>query len=447
MTHIFRASFYAALYAALGLLAIFSSPLTIARADTPIPSALLEEGHYQAILGDCAACHTAPGRPDYSGGLPFELPIGTIYSTNISPDPVHGIGRYSEAEFARAVRLGVRKDGSTLYPAMPYPSYARLSDADIHALYVYFQHGVAPQAIAPPENKIKWPLSMRWPLRVWRWLFAPSIRYAQQRTNSQFTDPTLARGAYLVEGPGHCGACHTPRGIALNEKAQTAQDGPLFLSGGGVVEQWVVPSLRQENRTGLGRWSEQDIVDFLRTGRARPGASFGGMTPVVIHSTYAFTDNDLHAIARYLRTLSPARPEAPWVYDPSTADALRRGDVTQPGAQTYLDRCAACHRSDGAGYGTVFPPLAGNPVVMTDNPTSLIHIILAGETMHPLPTAPSAFTMPAFDDALSDKEVAELVSFIRHSWGNHSSSVSAGEVRRLRQHLAHPTTSPALPKN
>ncbi len=434
----------------LGLLGIMAATLPAQTAqadDAPLPAGLIEEGHYQAILGDCAACHTQPGRPAYSGGMPFKLPIGTIYSTNISPDPVHGIGRYTEAEFARAVQLGIRKDGSALYPAMPYPSYARLSKADIHALYVYFQRGVTPQPVDPPANGIIWPLSMRWPLHIWRWLFSPSIQSAQHRTNNQFSDPVLARGAYLVEGPGHCGACHSPRSIALNEKAQTAKDGPLFLSGGGVVEQWVVPSIRQENRTGLGRWSEQDIVDFLRTGRARTGASFGGMTPVIVHSAHAFKDDDLHAIARYLMLLAPARKETPWVYDPSTADMLRRADMSQPGAQTYMDRCAACHRTDGAGYGTVFPPLAGNPVVMTDDATSLIHIVLAGDNTHALHTSPSAFTMPGFANTLSDKEVADVVSFIRKSWGNNNKGVKEGAVRRIRHSMPQPATPEQLPKN
>lgn len=438
------------LMAGLGLLGLAGAALptrTAQAADAPLPAGLIEEGHYQAILGDCAACHSQPGRPPYSGGMPFKLPIGTIYSTNISPDPVHGIGRYTEAEFARAVQLGIRKDGSALYPAMPYPSYARLSKADIHALYVYFQRGVTPQPVDPPANGIIWPLSMRWPLHIWRWLFSPSIQSAQHSTNNQFSDPVLARGAYLVEGPGHCGACHSPRSIALNEKAQTAKDGPLFLSGGGVVEQWVVPSLRQENRTGLGRWSEQDIVDFLRTGRARTGASFGGMSPVIVHSAHAFKDDDLHAIARYLMQLAPARKETPWVYDPTTAETLRHADLSQPGAQIYVDRCAACHRTDGAGYGSVFPPLAGNPVVMTDDATSLIHIILAGDSTHALHTTPSAFAMPSFADTLSDKEIADVVSFIRQSWGNNNKGVKEGAVRRIRKNLPQLETPAQLPKN
>ncbi|MXV45262.1 c-type cytochrome [Saccharibacter sp. 17.LH.SD] len=413
-----------------------------------IPSSLIEQGHYQAVLGDCMACHSAPGRPTYSGGFPFPLPIGTIYSTNITPDPEHGIGTYSEADFARAVRQGIRKDGSTLYPAMPFPSYARLSDADIHALYVYFHNGVKPQAIAPPENKIMWPLSMRWPLIIWRWLFAPNVQKAQQRTAAEFSDPVLARGAYLVEGAGHCGACHTPRGITMAEKAQTAQDGNAFLAGGSVVEGWFIPSLRQENRTGLGRWSEQDIVDFLKTGRAPTGASFGGMTPVVEHSTHGYSDSDLHAIARFLHQLTPADPhEQPWQYSPQTASALQHADLSARGAQVYIDRCAACHRTDGHGYGTVFPPLAGNPVVMTADPSSVVHIVQSGATIQPLPTSVSAFTMPSFGKTLSDREIADVVSFIRQAWGNQAAPVSEQKVKQLRETMPESTPPSKLPKN
>lgn len=401
-----------------------------------VPASLMEQGKYQAILSDCMACHTAPGRPSYSGGVSFALPIGTIYATNITPDPHYGIGTYSEADFARAVRQGIRKDGKTLYPAMPYPSYARLSDHDIHTLYLYFHSGVAAQAVSPPPNRLPWPLSMRWPLAFWRWFFAPNVTKAQQRTASEFADPILARGAYLVEGAGHCGACHTPRGLTMAEKAQTARDGKRFLAGGGVIEQWVVPSLRQENRTGLGRWHEKDIVDFLKNGRASPGTSFGGMTPVIEHSTHAYTDSDLHAIARYLLTLTPAvSHERAWQFDPSTSHALQQADTSDRGAQLYIDRCAACHRTDGQGYGTVFPPLAGNPIVLTKDPTSLVHIIQDGATLPSLPNAPSSFTMPGFVHTLSDQDIADLTSFIRHAWGNQEKPVSKKRVENIRKRI------------
>ena len=225
------------------------------------------------------ATRQASGKP-FAGGLPFKLPIGTIYSSNITPDKAAGIGSYTEADFARAVRQGVRKDGSTLYPAMRFPSYARVSDADIHALYAYFMQGV--QSVAAPTRTadISWPLSMRWPLTIWRWAFAPG---APAPVTSG--DPELLRGAYLVEGLGHCGACHTERGLALEAKALTNRDGCSYLAGSGQVEGWVPPTLRANALTGLGAWSEDDIAALLKTGRNAHGSVFGSMSPVVEDST------------------------------------------------------------------------------------------------------------------------------------------------------------------
>lgn len=409
--------------------------------ELPSPNDIMDQGHYLAVLSDCAACHSTLHRPAYSGGLAFETPIGTVFSTNITPDPHYGIGDYSEKDFARAVREGVRKDGSALYPAMPYPSYARMSNKDVHALYLYFHNGVKPAAIPVPPNKIPWPLSIRWPLHIWRWLFSPDVSSAQRATRTQFSDPVLSRGAYLVEGPGHCGSCHSPRDLTMNEKALSASDNPAYLSGGQTVEGWFIPSLRQENRTGLGRWTEQDIVDFLKTGRSTTGAAFGGMAPVEEHSMRKASDSDLHAIARFLMTLQPAHPEEPWQPSSATEIALKKGDASVPGAQIYVDRCAACHRINGRGYGTVFPPLAGNPIILTQDPTSIVHIVQAGARTVATPATPSGFTMPGFADKLSDREIADVVSFIRQAWGNQVLPVSESEVAELRK-----TTPPPLQK-
>lgn len=413
--------------------------------------ALIEKGHYQAILGDCAACHSAPGRPAYSGGGAFTLPVGTIYATNITPDKTYGIGNYTEPEFARAVREGIRRDGKMLYPAMPYPSYARLSNADIHALYAYFHDGMKPVAIPSPRNGTIWPLSMRWPLVIWQRLFSPSVKSAQHDTVHQYADPVLERGAYLVEGAGHCGACHTPRSFTMAEEALTPVGNTIFLSGGQSIDGWFAPSLRQENRTGLGRWSEDDIVAFLKTGRAPEGAVFGSMTPVVVHSTQATTEADLHAIARFLRQLSPARAETAWSYDPTATKELERADLSRRGARVYVDRCAACHGTDGRGYGTpgstAFPPLAGNPIVMTASPESVVHIIQAGDALVGLPQAPSAFAMPGFAGELSAREIADVASYIRQSWGNDAPPVSVEDVRKLRQTMPEPLSIDELPRN
>ncbi|MEB0046058.1 MULTISPECIES: cytochrome c [unclassified Pseudomonas] len=391
---------------------------------------LIKQGEYLARAGDCVACHTAKNGKPFAGGLPMETPIGTIYSTNITPDKT-GLGDYSFEDFDKAVRHGVAKNGSTLYPAMPYPSYATVNETDMKALYAYFMHGVAPVAQANRDSDIPWPLSMRWPLAGWRWLFAPTVNDDPALPG---TDPVVHRGAYLVEGLGHCGACHTPRALSMQEKALNAGEGNTFLSGSAPLEGWIAKSLRGDHKDGLGSWSEEQLVQFLKTGRSDRSAVFGGMSDVVTHSMQYMTDADLTAIARYLKSLPANDPnDRPHQYDPKVAQALWKGDDSRPGASVYIDNCAACHRTDGHGYTRVFPALAGNPVLQSDDPTSLIHIVLKGGTLPATHTAPSTFTMPGFAGRLSDEEVAQVVSFIRSSWGNSGSPVKASTVAALRK--------------
>ncbi|HCV41166.1 MAG TPA: alcohol dehydrogenase [Pseudomonas sp.] len=396
---------------------------------TQADEALVRQGEYLARAGDCVACHTAKGGKPFAGGLPMETPIGTVYSTNITPD-ASGIGQYSFADFDRAVRQGIAKDGSTLYPAMPYPSYARVSDDDMQALYAYFMQGVEPVAQPNKPTDIPWPLSMRWPLSIWRGLFAPEVKAWQAPVGA---DPVVSRGAYLVEGLGHCGACHTPRALTMQEEALSPADGEQFLAGSAPLEGWIAKNLRGDHKDGLGNWSEAQLVQFLKTGRSDRSAVFGGMSDVVEHSMQHLSDADLTAIARYLKTLPPGDPnDTPHVYDKQVAEALWQGDDSKPGASVYIDNCAACHRTDGHGYSRVFPALAGNPVVQTADATSLIHVVLAGATVPATQTAPSNFSMPPFGWRLSDQEVADVVNFIRSSWGNQGSPVSAADVKPLR---------------
>ncbi|WP_404937985.1 cytochrome c [Pseudomonas sp. JDS08PS003] len=391
--------------------------------------ALVQQGEYLARAGDCVACHTAKDGKPFAGGLPMETPIGVIYSTNITPDKT-GIGDYSFEDFDQAVRHGVAKNGSTLYPAMPFPSYARVSDADMQALYAYFMKGVAPVVRDNQDSDIPWPLSMRWPLSIWRWMFAPSVETPALATGS---DPVISRGAYLVEGLGHCGACHTPRALTMQEKALSASEGSAFLSGSAPLEGWIAKSLRGDHKDGLGSWSEEQLVQFLKTGRSDRSAVFGGMSDVVVHSMQYMSENDLTAIARYLKSLPANDPQdQPHPYDKQVAEALWKGDDSQPGAAVYIDNCAACHRTDGQGYTRVFPALAGNPVLQSADATSLIHIVLKGGTLPATHSAPSTFTMPPFAWRLSDQEVADVVNFIRGSWGNQGSAVKPGDVAALR---------------
>ena len=406
-------------------LALFSS-CSVSAAETD----LIKQGEYLARAGDCVACHTAKGGKPFAGGLPMETPIGVIYSTNITPDKT-GLGDYSFEDFDKAVRHGIAKNGSTLYPAMPYPSYARVSESDMQALYAYFMKGVEPVAQENKDSDIPWPLSMRWPLAAWRWMFAPAVEEHQAQTAA---DPVINRGAYLVEGLGHCGACHTPRALTMQEKALSAADGNAFLSGSAPLEGWIAKSLRGDHKDGLGSWSEEQLVQFLKTGRSDRSAVFGGMSDVVVHSMQYMSQDDLTAIARYLKSLPAVDPkDQPHQYDKQVAQALWKGDDSEPGASVYIDNCAACHRTDGHGYTRVFPALAGNPVLQTADATSLINIVLNGGTLPATHTAPSTFTMPAFAWRLSDQEVADVVSFIRGSWGNKGAPVNASEVADLRK--------------
>ncbi|SDH26156.1 Cytochrome c, mono-and diheme variants [Paraburkholderia steynii] len=423
-------------------LAALCSPFAAhAAANASAQQPLVAHGEYLARAGDCIACHTSQGGKPFAGGLKFDTPIGAIYSTNITPDRNTGIGTWTFEQFDRAVRAGVRPNGDTLYPAMPYPSYARLSEPDMRALYAYFTQGVTPLQQQNRPVDIVWPLSMRWPLGFWRQLFAPEQKPFDA---TRYADPVIAHGAYLVQGLGHCGACHTPRAKTMQELALTDLGGNDYLAGGGPIDGWVPSSLRGNPRTGLGTWSEADIVQFLKTGRTQHTAAFGGMTDVVQHSAQHVSDDDLTAMARYLKTLPSNDPkETPYAYDDSAARALRTGDASAPGAAVYRDNCMACHRSDGRGYTRVFPALGGNPVVQGNDATSLIHVLLAGSTLEGTKTAPSSITMPPFGWRLSDQEVADVANFVRTSWGNTGSKVTATDVAQVRKTV--PAHAPELP--
>ena len=272
-----------------------------AAADTD--AATLARGRYLAHAGDCAACHDAADHTPYAGGQPVNSPFGPIYAPNITPDPTHGIGHYTLQQFDDALRRGVRADGSRLYPAMPYPSFARLSADDVRALYAYFMRGVAPSANAAHATRLPFPFNQRWALALWRVAFASDARFEPQPSRSAEWN----RGAYLVQETGHCGACHTPRGPGFNERGYDERSA-AFLTG-GINDHWFAPNLTGAAADGLGRWSADDIATFLRSGHAARGAVFGAMAPVVGESTALLTDADRHAIAVYLKSL-PARPTA-----------------------------------------------------------------------------------------------------------------------------------------
>jgi mono/diheme cytochrome c family protein len=404
-------------------------------------AALIRHGEYVARLSDCVACHsTTHGKP-FAGGLEMATPLGSIFATNITPDRQTGIGSYSLAEFDRALRHGVARDGHRLYPAMPYPSYAKLNDADVQALYAYFMHQIQPVTQQNQDSHIPWPLNMRWPLALWNAAFVDARPYQPQPSR----DAQWNRGAYIVEGPGHCGSCHTPRGFAMNEKGLNGGD-PLFLSG-ALLDGWYAPSLRADMNVGLGRWSEAEIVQFLQTGRNRHAVVFGSMADAFNNSTQFMNDADLNAVAHYLKSLpgDPQRDGPPWQYDAGTNAQLRTGQRLQiPGAQTFMAKCSACHGADGRGQGQWIPPLAGSAASMSKEHASSINATLNGSARIVAAGVVDAYRMPPFRNQLSDAEIAEVVSFIRTSWGNRGGAVTVDEVRQLRERTNPASSNPII---
>jgi len=400
----------------------------------PAPAALIasadlqKQGEYLAYAADCVACHSAHGGAAYAGGLGMATPLGTIYTTNITPDPETGIGQYSLADFDRALRGGFARDGHHLYPSMPYPSYAKISDADIEALYVYFMKAVKPVHQVNRPTAIPWPLNMRWPLAIWNLLFLDQQPYM----NASDHDAQWNRGAYLAQGLGHCGACHTPRGWLFQEKA--LNDSKRIYLSGAPLDNWSAADLTADSTFGLGRWTEADVLQFLKTGHSAGGTAFGSMIDVVNYSTQYLTDQDNGAIAHYLKSLAPAHPRAPqgWSYDPAAAQALDTSQFAAPGSLTYLQYCAGCHQRSGKGDAPSIPALAGNPPVLDPDPISLINISLNGSAPVVVVGSPDAYRMISFRDALDDRQLADVLAFVRSSWGNNAAAVTPAQVAKLR---------------
>lgn len=375
------------------------------------PVHAMSAGEYVAKAGDCTACHTAPGGKELAGGMKFPTPVGDIYATNITPDKQHGIGDYSFDEFDRAMRQGVAKDGHRLYPAMPYTSYAKMSEQDMRALYDYLMHEVPAQNTANRESDISWPLSMRWPLAVWNQLFHEDKPY--QPDNGQSAQ--WNRGAYLVQGLGHCGSCHTPRGWAMQEKGLDSKT-PEFLTG-AELDGWYAPGLR-----GL---KQNEVVALLKSGRSQHAAVAGPMSDVVAHSTQYLSDDDLNGIAIYLHGLmdETAKP---------TATTAVPEAIMASGRHTYAMYCSTCHGNKGEGSDNVIPALAGNLSVTAENPLTALRVVMEGAHT-PITQQATAITMPGYDWILNDQETADLMSYLRGSWGNQAAPVTAVQVQEARK--------------
>jgi len=385
-------------------------------ATPPNASAQVQQGKYLAVLGDCTACHTTPGGAFLAGGAPLQTPFGALVPPNITPDPT-GIGGWTDAQFIRAMRLGTAPGWKHLYPGFPYIYFTKISTPDLLALHAYL-NTVTPVSHVVVANQLPFPYNIRLAMIGWNLLFFSPGRFVPDPQQSA----TWNRGAYLVDGLGHCGACHTAKNLLGGDKTSRYLQGAL-LAG------WYAPGLSGDARTGLGGWSAQDIIDYLKTGHNRQDAAAGPMADVVEHSTSLMTPQDLQAITEYLKSQpAPAGLVAPSPI-PATTPAM------QTGAATYQANCAACHTSAGTGIPNLFPALAGSAVVQSPNPATLIRVIFQGVQSARTPQAPTGPAMPTFGWKLSDAEIADVATYIRNAWGNAATPVKQAVVSNARAKL------------
>ena len=389
-------------------------------APTPPPTPeLVARGAYLARAGNCMGCHTAPGGVPYAGGRGVPTPFGTLYGPNLTPDRATGIGAWSPAEFWRALHNGRAADGRLLYPAFPYPNYTRVTRADSDAIHAYLR-SLPAVAQANKPHDLAFPFDQQAALAVWRALYfrpAEPDRPGQDAARS----PEWRRGAYLVEGLGHCNACHASRN-ALGATRST-----LDLAGGLIpVQNWYAPSLTAPDEASLAAWELPQIVALLRTGIAARGAVSGPMGEVVAGSTQHLTEPDLRAMAVYLKALPPS-PAAP-----STSNAPMPAAPDGPGAKLYAQHCVQCHGEQGEGVAGVYPALAGSRAVTLRTPANLVHVVLEGGFPPATAGNPRPYGMPPFATVLGDADVALLLTHVRGSWGNRGAPVSALEVAKSR---------------
>ncbi len=391
-------------------------PPPTATTDIPASPDLVRRGEYLARAGDCIACHTTAGGRPFAGGVALPTPFGTLYSSNLTPDIDTGLGRWTAPEFWRAMHNGVGRDGRMLYPAFPYPNYTRVTREDSDALFAYLQ---ALPAVRLPNraHDVRFPYNTQVALAAWRALyFTPGNLTPDTRQSAEWN-----RGAYLVEGLGHCSACHSPRNaLGATPAASALQGGRIPLQG------WYAPSLHAANEAGLGAWSSPDIVQLLRAGVA-PGASVSGpMAEVVSQSLQHLSDADLQAMAVYLKALPQmaATPD-----DRPVADAA----VLARGSSLYIAHCAQCHGDAGQGKPGSYPALAGNRAVVLPQADNLVQMILRGGYQAQTAGNPRPVGMPPFQHLLDDGEVAAVASFVRASWGHTAAPVSALEVQRVKE--------------
>lgn len=410
--------------AAIGILAAVLVTLNL-RGEEPLPATeslqstpeLVQRGEYLARVGNCMACHTTQGGASYAGGRGIETPFGVVYSSNLTPDKARGIGAWTSAEFWRALHHGRSKDGRLLYPAFPYPNYTQVTREDSDAIFAYLQ---SLPAVAEPNrpHALRFPYSTQAALGVWRALFfSPSEPFAEPTQTAEYN-----RGAYLVNGLGHCTACHTPR------NALGATTEARAFSGGLIpVQNWYAPALNAAHEAGVKEWRTEDVAALLQTGVAPQGSVLGPMAEVVFRSTQYLSDADARAMAVYLQGL-PQQPPAERAPPPAPpAAAMARG------AKVYEQHCAACHGDQGQGEPGAFPALAANRAVTLADPTNLVRVVLQGGYLPATAGNPRPHGMPPFQQVLSDEDIAAVTTFVRNQWGNQAPGVGTIEVYRARE--------------
>jgi mono/diheme cytochrome c family protein len=390
--------------------------LSVAEPPVPATPALIARGAYLAQAGNCAACHTARGGEPFAGGTPIPTPFGTVYGSNLTPDPTHGLGAWSATEFWRAMHHGRSRDGRLLVPAFPYTSFTEVTRADADALFAFLR---SQPAVARPNlaHELRFPYNQQAALAVWRALyFRPGAYQAEPAQTAEWN-----RGAYLVRGLGHCAACHTTR------NAWGASDERLPLSGGLIpMQNWYAPALTAASEASVADWPVDEVVALLRNGVAPRGWAAGPMAEVVLRSTQHLTTEDLTAMAVYLQAL-PQQP-AP----PAPARVAPSAETATLGRQRYEQHCAQCHGERGEGAGLAYPPLAGNRAVTMASTANLVQVVLHGGFTPATAGNPRPYGMPPFVLALTDREIAAVLTYVRGAWGNQAASVSEFDVSRLR---------------
>ena len=402
----------------LAAAAVFFPDTVPSGADT-IDTAQVERGRYVARLGDCVACHTADDGAPYAGGRAIKTPFGIVYSANITTDAETGIGAWTNDDFWNLMHSGIRKDGAYIYPAMPYPWFTKMTRQDVDDLKTYLDT-LPPVRNSPPENQLLPPLQFRQTVAAWNFLFFEEGVFKPDPSKSAEWN----RGAYIVEGPGHCGACHTPADLLGGPERDRRYEGRS-------IQNWWAPDLTSGGADGVATWSEEEILSYLKDGRNQHTVASGPMADVIENSTQYITDADLNAIATYLKDL-PIEERA--------RDASRLGEASKKtmtdGEHLFRDNCAACHGIDGAGVPRLIADLRKSGVVNAPDPVGVLRAILAGANGNVTHGAPTRPGMPPFDWKFDDREIAAVATYLRQSFGNRATSVSAGDVADLRKTLA-----------